>query len=136
MVDLMKQVEKRDNLFIQMDRSLPMIYPPADWVDYEIGGYYQKPTNIMRLQDSYIQKKAVKYADLKSVCEVLNSIGSVPWRINKDILEVVENIWEMGGNLGEIPRKYYDYKNYIFEYQLNECTDYKEKNKLKRKIQD
>ncbi len=111
-----------------------MIYPPADWVDYEIGGYYQKPTNMMRLQGSFLQEKAVKYADLKNVCSVLNTIGNVPWRINKDILDVIEKIWDLGGTTAEIPGRFYDYKNYVFEYQLNECRDNKEKVKLKRRI--
>jgi DNA-directed RNA polymerase len=116
MVDLLKQVEKRDNLFIQLERSLPMIYPPADWVDYEIGGYYQKPTNLMRMQGGYVQEKAVKYADIKNVSQVLNLIGGTAWRINKDVLDVVEEIWNLGGGLAEVPDKFYDYKNYVFEY--------------------
>jgi DNA-directed RNA polymerase len=31
-----------------MDRSLPTIIEPAPWIDFEIGGYYLRPTTIMR----------------------------------------------------------------------------------------
>lgn len=37
-----------NNDSIHMDRSLPTIVEPAPWVDYEIGGYYLRPTSIMR----------------------------------------------------------------------------------------
>lgn len=135
-IDFMRNIEKEDSLFIQMNRSLPMIYSPAPWSDSEIGGYYQKPTFVMRIQQSKIQEDAVKYADLSELYEVLNIIGSVPWRINCNVLNTIEKLWEMGGGVGEIPLRYYDYQDYIYEYQLNECSDYKQKKQLMRKLQD
>ena len=70
----------------------------------------------MRMQGGYVQEKAVKYADIKNVSQVLNLIGGTAWRINKDVLDVVEEIWNLGGGLAEVPDKFYDYKNYVFEY--------------------
>jgi len=35
-------------MYVHLDRSLPTIYPPAPWVDPEVGGYYLKPTNLVR----------------------------------------------------------------------------------------
>lgn len=43
------EVTKSDDLYSHLRKSLPMIYKPAKWIDYEIGGYYLKPTNIMRI---------------------------------------------------------------------------------------
>ena len=42
-------IERKDSMFIQLERSLPMMYKPAPWIDYEVGGYYQKPTQVMRV---------------------------------------------------------------------------------------
>ena len=62
-----------------------MIYPPAPWKDYEIGGYYQKPTNFMRIEKGGLQETAIKYADLEKMYGVLDIVGKVKWRINKNV---------------------------------------------------
>jgi DNA-directed RNA polymerase len=120
-LSLLDQVEKKDSLFIQLDRSLPMIYKPAPWKDYEIGGYYQKPTNFMRIEKSGGQENAIKYADLEKMYKVLNIVGNVKWRVNKQILRVVEEIWNGGGGVGTIPLRYYNYRDFVYDFQLNEC---------------
>ena len=134
-VNMIRDIEKEDSMFIQLDRSLPMIYKPAPWVDYEIGGYYQKPTNVMRIQSSMMQENAVKYADLSEVFNLLDIVGRVSWRINKKVLEVMEEVWNGGGGAGEIPHRYYDFKDYIYEYQLKECKNNAEKSKMEKKVQ-
>lgn len=134
-INLMRDIEKEDSLFIQLDRSLPMIYKPAPWVDYEIGGYYQRPTNVMRIQNSTMQENAVKYAEMTEVFNLLDIIGRVPWRINKKVLEVMVEIWNGGGGVGELPPKHYNFQDYIYEYQLRECKDKFERRKLEKKIQ-
>ncbi len=47
-----EETDKTDSLFMHLDRSLPMIYRPAKWQDYEMGGYYLRPTHLMRFEDS------------------------------------------------------------------------------------
>jgi DNA-directed RNA polymerase len=42
----------------------------------------------------------VMYADLKRFYGVLNYLGSIPWKINPKVLEVVEQIWSEGGGKG------------------------------------
>jgi hypothetical protein len=56
-----------------------MIYPPAPWYDHEIGGYYQKPTNLMRIHESILQEQCIKYADL-SIKHVFSLIFSINFR--------------------------------------------------------
>ena len=55
-LDLIGQIEQHDSMFIHLDKCLPMIYTPAPWIDHEIGGYYQKPTNLMRIHESNLQE--------------------------------------------------------------------------------
>jgi DNA-directed RNA polymerase len=43
----------------------------------------------------------------------LNVLGRTPWRINNDVLNIVEKLWDEGGGVGEIPLKYYDYSDYV-----------------------
>jgi DNA-directed RNA polymerase len=37
---------------------------------------------------------------------MLNVLGSVKWRVNRDILEMIEYIWSIGGGLGEVPKRF------------------------------
>jgi len=36
------ELDKIHDLNLQIDRSLPMVYPPAPWKNYYFGGYYLK----------------------------------------------------------------------------------------------
>ena len=40
---------------LHLDKALPMIMKPAKWIDFEIGGYYLKPTNMVRIESSQEQ---------------------------------------------------------------------------------
>ena len=93
----------KDTNMMYIERTLPMICPPARWTDWETGGYLQKGYPIMRLQGSKLQKTALERADLSQICEVLNIMGDTSWRINRRVLEVVEMLYSLGGGVGEIP---------------------------------
>ena len=134
LMNIMSKVDKNTSLFVQLDRCLPMIYKPAPWQDYEIGGYYQKPTNLMRMQESLLQENSVKYSDLHKIFNVLDLLSQTPWRINKKVLDVAERLWEEGGGVGEIPRRFYNFEDYVYQYQIDE-TYGKEKYKLMKKMQ-
>ena len=56
------------------------------------------------------------YANLLRIFSVLDAINETPWRINKKVLNVVEQIWDQGGNKGEIPTRFYDYQKYVYSY--------------------
>jgi len=43
---------------------------------------------------------------MSNICQVLDILGSVKWRINRRILEIVEYVWSIGGGLGEIPKRF------------------------------
>ena len=54
-------------------------------------------------------KEAIKYlhrADLTNICKLLDTLGSVKWRLNRRILEIIEYVWSIGGGLGEIPKRF------------------------------
>lgn len=117
---IFKKMDKTNSLFVQLERSLPMIYKPAPWQDCELGTYYQKPTKLMRVRESTMQENAIKYADLHKIFNVLDLLSETAWRINKKVLNVVEKIWELGGGKGEIPKRLYDYQDYVYKYQIDE----------------
>lgn len=60
----------------------------------------------MRYNNAFMQERALRYADLTRLSEVLDQISQTPWRINQKVLEVVEAVWEEGGGIAEIPKRY------------------------------
>lgn len=54
-------------------------------------------------------REAMKYinrTDLSGMCNVLDVLGGVKWRLNKKILEMIEYVWSIGGGLGEVPKRF------------------------------
>ncbi|KRX08397.1 hypothetical protein PPERSA_08596 [Pseudocohnilembus persalinus] len=135
---LLDQGDKSDAPFLHLERSLPMIFKPAKWKDSEVGGYYKRPTNLMRLPEVRTQEnmQALKYTKLKQLYEILDIVGSTQWRINKKVLYLMEELWEEGGGVARIPKKNIDTKNFVYEFQLKETRSQAERKRLERKIQD
>ena len=47
--DFIGERDKIHDLNLQMDRSVPMIYPPAPWKNFFFGGYYLKQTKMAKV---------------------------------------------------------------------------------------
>jgi DNA-directed RNA polymerase len=47
--DFIGELDKIHDLNLQMDRSVPMIYPPAAWKNFFFGGYYLKQTKMAKV---------------------------------------------------------------------------------------
>jgi len=105
--DFIGQLDKIHDLNLQIERSLPMLYPPAPWKNFYFGGYYLKQTKMAKVAPQF--KEAVKYlsrADMRPLCNVLDILGSVPWQLNKKVLDIMEYVWSIGGGLGEVPKRF------------------------------
>lgn len=102
-----KELDKIHDLNLQLQRSVPMIYKPAPWKNYSFGGYYLKQTKLAKIFNNYNEPiKYLKRSNLQNICNVLDFLSSVDWRVNRRVLEVVEHVWSIGGGLGEIPKRY------------------------------
>ena len=53
------QLDKIHDLNLQLEQSVPMIYPPAPWKNFFFGGYYLKQTKMAKVQPMF--KEAVKF---------------------------------------------------------------------------
>lgn len=92
--------------------AIPTIIPPAEWKDYNYGGYYselKKDFKLLRLHKNktifftqYLKK--LKQTDLTDVLRAVNAVQSTPWKINTKVLAVVEEIMNNGGDLAGIPK--------------------------------
>ncbi len=71
-----------------------------------------------------MQSRLVRYADLSRLYSVLNYLSNIPWKINQNVLKIVEGVWEEGGTFGEIPKRYSEMINtYVTKYKQEK--DYK-----------
>lgn len=86
-------------------RYLPMLVPPKNWDSVVNGGYLKLHTKIMRQRDSAWQMDCVKRGEMEPLFKALNLLASVPWVINKDVLDVILKVWENGGGFGDLPQR-------------------------------
>ncbi|CAI9109927.1 OLC1v1009869C1 [Oldenlandia corymbosa var. corymbosa] len=84
---------------------MPMLVPPVKWTGYDKGGHLYLPSYVMRTHGARHQREAVKktpFKQMQPVYEALNTLGSIKWRINKRVLNVVDRIWAGGGRLADL----------------------------------
>ena len=67
--------------------------------------------NLMRLKDTQEQlnylRDAVKFGHINYVLEGLNILGSTPWKVNRDVFDIVLKVWNSGEGFEKIPEANY-----------------------------
>ncbi|PKA46324.1 DNA-directed RNA polymerase 2, chloroplastic/mitochondrial [Apostasia shenzhenica] len=84
---------------------MPMLVPPVSWTGYDKGAHMFLPSYCMRTHGCRQQREAFKQTarnQLQPIFEALNTLGNTKWRINKEILKVVDRIWSSGGRLADL----------------------------------
>ncbi|KAI0340467.1 DNA/RNA polymerase [Trametopsis cervina] len=93
-------------------RHLPMLVQPKRWVSFNEGGYIYNKATVMRYKDSQEQlsylKEASNLGNLELVYAGLDVLGSTPWKINREVFDIVLRVWNSGKRLGKIPPVAYD----------------------------
>ncbi|KAF8064220.1 DNA/RNA polymerase [Lyophyllum atratum] len=93
-------------------RHLPMLVKPKPWLNHDNGGYLYNKTNAMRFKDSAEQLSYLKHAaeagNVELVFAGLDVLGSTPWKINKEVFDVVLKVWNSGERMGKLPPAVYD----------------------------
>lgn len=105
LVRLIEDTNQR--LEIMQPFYLPMVCPPKDWNGIFDGGYispYLRRNKLIKNNDKEYLKK-ISTAKMPMVYEAINHLQSTAWQINKDILNVVKELWEIGEAVAEIPQR-------------------------------
>ncbi|XP_054268813.1 DNA-directed RNA polymerase, mitochondrial-like isoform X1 [Macrosteles quadrilineatus] len=92
--------------------QVPMLSPPLPWVNHKFGGYLTAKTDIIRLPGQALQQRQrLKEASAQQLfppLDSLNQLGSIPWRVNKPVLDTVIEVFNNGGSAKlEIPAPSY-----------------------------
>jgi DNA-directed RNA polymerase len=93
-----------DVMNIFAPKLMPMIIKPREWVSYDEGGYISVNSKLVRTTGSQTQQNAVAQANCAPVYRGLNYLGSIPWQINRRVLEIVEKLRAEGGGVAELPQ--------------------------------
>ncbi|KAI9665551.1 MAG: DNA-directed RNA polymerase [Alyxoria varia] len=97
---------KKDPLPEMLTKYPPMLVEPKKWQGLFDGPYLHLKSRAVRLSDSsnsqlqYL-KLADQRGDLKQIYEGLDVIGKVPWRVHKDLLKVMVQVWNTGEKLAK-----------------------------------
>eukprot|EP00761_Pharyngomonas_kirbyi_P003872 gb/GECH01003876.1/.p1 GENE.gb/GECH01003876.1/~~gb/GECH01003876.1/.p1 ORF type:complete len:918 (+),score=223.69 gb/GECH01003876.1/:1-2754(+) len=102
-------VDEHNDLIGQLNpKHLPTIVPPKDWSSASKGGYHYLKSRIMRTRGSQLQLEVLKDCEMPQVLSALNALGSTPWQINNRVLKVMEECWERGMEVGDVPPRFGD----------------------------
>lgn len=104
--ELVEWIEStNEKLEVMQPFFLPMVCPPKDWTGILDGGYispYLKKNKLIKNNSKDYLKK-LSTASMPMVYEAVNHIQATPWQINQDVLNVVNELWEIGKAVAELP---------------------------------
>ncbi|KAG2151835.1 hypothetical protein BD769DRAFT_1623558 [Suillus cothurnatus] len=93
-------------------RHLPMLVKPKPWLNHDQGGYLYNRSAAMRFKDCQEQQTYLEHAtalgNVELVYAGLDVLGSTPWKINRNIFDIVLKVWNSGERLCKIPPAVYD----------------------------
>lgn len=82
--------------------EIPMRCPPIPWISVYTGGYLVSPCDVVRLPPQALaQKHRLRTCtpnQLYPSFDALNQLAAVPWKVNKDILAIILEVFKMGGS--------------------------------------
>lgn len=85
---------------------LPMVVRPRNWKTPFWGGYLTKRPGLRLVKQwNGPYHEELRHIEMPEVFEAVNNIQSVPWRINRTVLDVMRQVWDGGGSLGGLPRR-------------------------------
>ncbi|CUA90961.1 Mitochondrial DNA-directed RNA polymerase [Chelatococcus sambhunathii] len=86
---------------------LPTIIPPKEWSSPFDGGYHSqmpRPLTLIKSRNrNYLEELANR--DLSQVYSSVNAMQNTAWRINKPVLEVLREAWEIGLPIAKLPSR-------------------------------
>lgn len=85
--------------------SMPMVVPPLPWSPTQHGGYRYALRFAHRLvrTRSKVHQAKLKDADMPVVYTALNAIQATPWKVNRSVFDLVQQIVAVGGGFAGIP---------------------------------
>ncbi|XP_005175249.2 DNA-directed RNA polymerase, mitochondrial [Musca domestica] len=81
---------------------VPMLCPPQPWSTPHNGGYLLNKSDLIRLPLQAIQQweriNSMNPQNIYPALDSLNQLASVPWRVNTDVLDIIIEVFQNGGD--------------------------------------
>ncbi|CAB3385741.1 Hypothetical predicted protein [Cloeon dipterum] len=81
---------------------VPMVSPPLPWTSIQHGGHLITSTELVRLPHQAVTQwermEASPVHQLYPSFDALNQLGSIPWKINEPMLDLVTEVFVSGGS--------------------------------------
>lgn len=104
--ELMDWIENmNEKLEVMQPFFLPMVCKPKEWTSIFDGGYispYLKKNKFIK-NNSRDYLKKLETAPMPKVYEAINHLQNTAWQINKRILLVAQELWNIGHKVAEMP---------------------------------
>lgn len=88
-------------------KHMPMLVPPRPWKAHDDGGYLFHKVSVMRFKESAEQGSYLRAASeagrLEPVFAGLDVLSSTPWRVNRNVFDVVLEAWNKGDAIADLP---------------------------------
>ncbi|WP_369933895.1 DNA-directed RNA polymerase [Xanthomonas tesorieronis] len=104
-MDWLQKAHESASMFLPV--WMPMLVPPRDWTTPRDGGYLTDiggRADLVRTRNR-AYKRELEQADMPNVYRAVNLIQSTAWKVNKPILEVMQDAWAMGGGFADLPSR-------------------------------
>lgn len=105
----------KEPLTAALTRFLPMIVEPRPWTGFTKGAFLAFSRKAVRIKSDYESTRyaiaASRNGDMKQIFAGLDILGKTPWRVNRDVLEVMLRAWQNGEAFGKLPAEHpeFDY---------------------------
>lgn len=90
-----------------LSKHLPMIVEPKPWTSYWEGAFLEHRVSAVRVYADDTSSKnyamaASNNGDMQHMFAGLNALARTPWRVNRDLFEVMLLAWNSGEGMGKI----------------------------------
>eukprot|EP01117_Protostelium_nocturnum_P001068 TRINITY_DN11393_c0_g1_i1.p1 TRINITY_DN11393_c0_g1~~TRINITY_DN11393_c0_g1_i1.p1 ORF type:complete len:974 (-),score=286.13 TRINITY_DN11393_c0_g1_i1:23-2944(-) len=110
LLELINDTHEYSLNFLQA-KHFPMVVKPRPWSTCKTGGYLTVSHPIIRLKDSKRQLDEIDAIEqmepsyLKPLYSAINSLAETPWKINRDMSRIIDEAWEKGETIGDMPSR-------------------------------
>jgi DNA-directed RNA polymerase len=89
---------------------MPMVVKPLDWTDPFNGGYLTQDAQgrnalVKSPNMNYLSELADHADQMPMVYEAVNALQATRWHINRDVMQVIAKMWDLGHPLAGLPSR-------------------------------
>ncbi|XP_062545891.1 DNA-directed RNA polymerase, mitochondrial [Armigeres subalbatus] len=137
---LIKLHRKSQQEHLKFDVNLvPMLCPPQPWSTPTNGGYIVAKSELIRLpQQAHQQSERINQAnpqDMYPTLDALNQLAAIPWKIHEEVLDIILEVFNNGGNAKlDVPEPPSALPGIVETMPRNEMTGYDRFKMMRQKM--